>query len=511
MYCQKCGTILQNGECLNCKATKKAGNVWAVFAAIPAALFGLFLLIVPICKTFLLSFKEYRPIQGWLQSPWVGFENYMEFTGSKAFGMVFTNSVLQGLLCIIAGTINVFALCCLLSVIKNKWGRYGVLSVVLLTAFLPLHIFVSFLPSELLQNAALYRFVPVVNEVFYIAPLAVLAGSFALKENFEWKRISYITLSYIALRLTLFLFPDLQAQLATYNPAVYSTADVFGTYQYRSGLQSLNLGQGCAANIIQVLLNFVPWLIGGFLLFKINCGNRASNISAKSNGNILTPLLIACGSVAALLLSMIFAFLATVLLKLNLQIFGNVLFASACCLSAAVFALGLAYPMIAGNKAVSISVLAMSVCLLPLCGNFIGQYLCVRELGMANSLFAAVLQNASWGLFAAFGLTISTGRQNNASEKELWHKLLPPSVIFLCIGFCKFYASYYLYPMLFLNDRSQYPFPLLLHELTIMAATESVPGLSRLSPAWWVPYFFVILVGLAALWLSSILKSKTEE
>lgn len=497
---------------MNCGAIQKSGgNTWAVLAAIPVFFLAIFCLIIPLCNTLLLSFEHYRPTLGILGSPWVGFQNYTEFLSSEYFLRLLSNSAIQGFLCLIAGGVAVFALTALITLIPNKWIRCGALSIILLPAILPFHFFLSLLPKEFMTSPGLYRLVPVLNEIFCIAPLAVLAGSFLLTKKLEWKRVTFITLTYVGLRLTLFLFPDLQMQLATYTPSVYESADVFGTYQYRTGFANSDYGISSAATILQSVLNIIPWLIGGFILITLT--NKMNNFYSqkttlmKSSTNVFSALIIAGGAFVMILFSVILTLFAMIFMNLEHQVIGSVILSIASCLTAAIFAIGLAYPIITGNKITSIITLIVTICLLPLCSNLMGQYLYHHNLGAANTLFGVMFQNATWGIFGAFGLVIAVGGHNNASGKEIFRRILPPCIAFLCIGFCKFYASYYLYPMLFLRSRTLYPVAMILRELSAGMTEATLRSMAFVTGA----YLLTAIIGLGGIWTGSALISKDIE
>lgn len=510
MYCKTCGTPLQNGICPKCGAGKSGGSALAILAAIPAFFMALFFLIVPFFKTLLLSVKHYSPAQGLLGSAWAGMQNFAKVASGAYFPKILGNSFMQGLLCLLAGAVVVFLLTCCAALIKNKWLRCGFLSVILLPVILPMHLFVDILPQAWRMSPALYRLVPVLNEMLRIAPLAVLAGCFALSGSFSQKRVWFVTLCYIALRLVLFLFPDMQMQLATYNPVVYETADVFGTFTYRTGLVNADYSAGAAAYVLQVLLNLLPWLAGGALLLLVT---KQRGDAAWQIGSVNQPVGILGGSVAAVVIGALLSFLATFFLRMEMHIFGSILFSFACCLAAAVFALGLAYPMLAGDRIISGIALAFGLVLLPLCSNWMGLYLHAREAGTINTLWGALFQNATWGIIAAFGFFVAAGGRHGLGGKTLALRLLAPGIAFLGIGFCFFFTDAYLYPMLFLSDRAMFPLTMVLREIllsgTAMMADGQLP--SELAQLLQMSYVVPVVVGLAGIWLSALPIRKDTE
>lgn len=90
----------------------------------------------------------------------------------------------------------------------------------------------------------------------------------------RWKRCIYITLPHMAGLISIqFIFAvgsllssNTEMILLMYNPAVYSTADVIGTYLYRDGLMGGRFSYGTAVGLFVSLINFT-------LLF---CCNKVS-------------------------------------------------------------------------------------------------------------------------------------------------------------------------------------------------------------------------------------------
>jgi putative aldouronate transport system permease protein len=57
--------------------------------------------------------------------------------------------------------------------------------------------------------------------------------------------------------------------LLLYNPAVYETADVIGTYVYRDGLMGGNFSSGTASGLFVSTLNFILLFIANSISKKI--------------------------------------------------------------------------------------------------------------------------------------------------------------------------------------------------------------------------------------------------
>ena len=516
MYCKTCGTLLQNGTCPKCGACGNGGggSALAILAVIPAFLLALVFLIAPFFKTLLLSMKNYSPARGIFGSAWVGFQNFSKVTEGVYFSGLLGNTFLQGMLCLLAGAVVVFLLTGCAAFIKNKWLRCGFLSIILLPVILPMHLFVTkILPMAWLMSPAWYRLVPVLNEMLRIAPLAVLAGSFALSGGFAWKRVWFVTLCYAGLRLALLLFPDMQMQLATYNPAVYETADVLSTFSYRTGMMNADYSSGAAVYILQLVLNLLPWLAGciGLLMITGSHGRTAQRLNSNQRAAVL-PAGIIGASVLAIVVGVLLSLLATFFLRMECRVFGSILFSAACCLAAAVFALGLAYPMIAGNGMVSAVALVLGLFLLPLCSNWMGLSLHTREMQMINTLWGVLFQNATWGILAAFGLAAAADGRRELDGKAFALRILPPAIAFLGIGFCFFYTDAYLYPLLFLNDKTMYPLTMILREILVtggaaMSAEPMPPALSRLLS---LSYLVPAVVGLAGIWIGTLTIQKEK-
>lgn len=62
---------------------------------------------------------------------------------------------------------------------------------------------------------------------------------------------------------------DTQSILLLYNPSVYSTADVFGTFLYRQGLLGGQFSFGTAAGLLMTVLNFIIFYIANAVSRKL--------------------------------------------------------------------------------------------------------------------------------------------------------------------------------------------------------------------------------------------------
>ena len=122
--------------------------------------------------------------------------------------------------------------------------------------------------------------------VLYLAALAdvdvQLYEAAAIDGASRWERLWHVTLPGIAPTITILfclnmgflLDAGMQQILVLYNPVVYSTGDVIGTFVYRVGLTSNQFSLGAAVGLMQsavglVLISLSYYLVRRFANYRV--------------------------------------------------------------------------------------------------------------------------------------------------------------------------------------------------------------------------------------------------
>lgn len=251
-----------------------------------------------------IAFQDYNVFQGIAHSEWVGLEHFRRLIASDEFMQVLTNTLLISIYKIVILFPIPVILALLLNEVRLKWFKSTVQTMIYLPHFLSWVIiaglFVNILspmgglvndligmfggkPIDFLTNNDFFRSVVVFtagwkesgwNAIIFIAAIsgidqeqydaAKIDGSGRLQTMF------YITLPGIAstvvlmfiLRIGNILEAGTEQILTLYNPVVYATGDVIGTYVYRIGLGQMDYSFSTAVGLFNSVVGFLLILLG---------------------------------------------------------------------------------------------------------------------------------------------------------------------------------------------------------------------------------------------------------
>ncbi|MBE7030950.1 MAG: hypothetical protein E7409_05910 [Ruminococcaceae bacterium] len=513
MYCQHCGSPLQNDVCPSCnpapvpqsKKSKLPSGILSTVISFPALAILFVVLVIPTFIVLLLSFKKYSAMAGLVRSPWIGFENFSVLLSSPHFLGIFKNSFLIGLFSVLLGSGMVFGATYGIACLKNKWIRRVVLCALILPSVLPIFgICASIIPKYWLTNAPFYPLAPILYEMVCVAPLAVLAGSFSSKKRAPLSLALFVTIGYAALRLMSFFTLGSEFISATYNPLVYETADVFGTYTFRTGMQNGNLPVSAAITIIRMLLGLIPAAIGvALLLFATQKDNKFPPVETIRHS--ITK------SLPAFILAAIMFILALIVVVRSLlgqpiftnlsvwrSIFIGILTGAIGSILIALLGTLLSAPLITENRMVQVGGIIIFALLVGCMDNRTGQYFFFRSMGGINTIAAVVLSYLKYALYFAFGLFIAcAGNEKKTFLKQI-RSIGAPALALLGVSFARLYGTCYTEPMLYLNNRSLYPVSLLLQQITMGNAPYG----------FFITLIVPVLISFAGIWLSGLIEEK---
>ncbi len=270
---------------------------------LPVLIFVFIFSIVPMYG-ITLAFKDYdmfaadTPLMSIFESPWVGFEHFTKLFRRPDFLNAFRNTMIIS----VSKIVFTFPIPIIFAILLNevKWERFQKVlqTIVYLPHFLSwaivAGIFVDFLGStgmvnniitslggdkiSFLMDNALFRAVLVVSDgwkeigwssIIYFAAIAGLD-----QECFEaaevdgasrFQQIWYIMLPglmptiilMLILRVGSIMDAGFGQVFAMYNPTVYETGDIIGTYVYRMGLGKMDFSMGTAVGLFESIIALV--------------------------------------------------------------------------------------------------------------------------------------------------------------------------------------------------------------------------------------------------------------
>jgi putative aldouronate transport system permease protein len=244
-----------------------------------------------------IAFKDYSPVKGMWNSPWVGFQYFSDFFHSFYFRRTLQNTLMLSVLDLIFTFPAPIVLALLLNEIRRAWFKRTVQTITYMPHFISIVVvvgmMVDFLASDGLVNQVLGYFgigsVTFMQESGWFRPLYIGSGIWqqvgwgsiiylAAISNIDpslyeaakvdgasrWKQTLNITIpGMIPIIVILFILKVGSTMvvgdekiLLMYSPPVYDTADVIGTYVFRKGIVDFNYSFSAAVGLFNSIINF---------------------------------------------------------------------------------------------------------------------------------------------------------------------------------------------------------------------------------------------------------------
>ncbi|MCR8631578.1 ABC transporter permease subunit [Paenibacillus sp. N5-1-1-5] len=277
---------------------------------VPGLLFLLLFKYTPMYGV-LIAFQDFNIFDGIAGSKWVGLEQFQKLVHSDEFMQVFSNTLLISFYKIILLFPIPIAVALLLNEVRRMFFKRTVQTIIYLPHFLSWVIisglFINILspsggllnqliqwfgaePISFLLDNGFFRSVVVFtagwkevgwNAIIFIAAIAGIEQeqyeAAAIDGAGRIKQMFYITLPGILptivlmfiLRIGHLLDAGTEQILTLYNPVVYQTGDVIGTYVYRMGLGKMDYSFSTAVGLFNSVVGFLLIIFGNMLSKKL--------------------------------------------------------------------------------------------------------------------------------------------------------------------------------------------------------------------------------------------------
>lgn len=266
---------------------------------LPVLIYYVIFRYVPLVYSFIISVVKYVPAKGILHSKFIGLDYYQQFISSTFFLRLIRNTLGINFLQLTIG----FVAPIILALMLNEVGRTRYKKAVQTITYLPNFIssvvvvgmVVTFLsPSEGLVNNILSAFgmEPVnfltepgyfwmiftvmtiwqtagYSAIIYLASLTGISSELYEAAKIDganrWKQLWYVTLPGISSTIVLMFLMKVgrvldvgyETIVLMYNPSIYSTSDVIGTYVYRRGILNGEYSFGSAVGFFQSVIGLL--------------------------------------------------------------------------------------------------------------------------------------------------------------------------------------------------------------------------------------------------------------
>lgn len=278
---------------------------------LPCFLYYILFKYVPMWGV-LISFKDFKPFVGFLDSNWVGLKHYINFFSNPDAWRIIRNTLLLGVYSLLwcFPFPIIFALA-LNEVTRTRFKKFTqTISYMphFLSAVVVCGMLVSFLSPirgiintiinlfggqtiNFLSNPSWFRIIYVVSEVWqtlgwgaivYLAAISNVDPQYyeaaRLDGASRLRQIWSITLPCIAptvatmliLRVGSVLEVGLEKVLLLYSPAIYETSDIIATYVYRQGMVSGNMSYASAIGLFSSVINLVLLVAANYFSKKFS-------------------------------------------------------------------------------------------------------------------------------------------------------------------------------------------------------------------------------------------------
>ncbi|NJD03675.1 MAG: sugar ABC transporter permease [Ruminiclostridium sp.] len=284
---------------------------------IPAVVYLIIFNYIPMYGV-VIAFQNYQVGDKFISfdgnTEWVAFDNFLRFFNSMFFARVMKNTMFLSFLTIICGFWVPIVFALLLNEVRSKYYKKTLQTLSYLPYFISsviiVGIVVNFLSSsdgiinnmieflggqrvQFLNEPRYFRAVYIIMIVWqtfgWSSILYMAAMSGIDTEQYEaatidggnrFQQAIYITLPGIMPTIILMLLMEIgriltvdsERILLLYNPAIYETADVIGTYTYRTGLIDSRYSYASAIGLFSTVVNFTLLTISNKMARKAGSG-----------------------------------------------------------------------------------------------------------------------------------------------------------------------------------------------------------------------------------------------
>lgn len=278
---------------------------------LPALIYYIMFKYVPMFG-ILISFKDYNAFKGVWESEWVGLKFYRLFFESPDFLKLLRNTVLLGFYKIIFGFPAPIILALLLNEVRLQVVKRVAQSISYLPHFISNVVVVSMMflflsPSNgivnnvvewlgyesinFMQDENYFRALYVLSEIWqhigwetiiYLAALSAIDPQLYEAARVDganrWHQLRHITIPGISSAIIILFILNIgqvldigfEKVLLMLNPSIYNTADVLGTYVFRTGIQSMNYSYGTAIDLFTSVVNLAFILSANWISRKVS-------------------------------------------------------------------------------------------------------------------------------------------------------------------------------------------------------------------------------------------------
>lgn len=254
--------VIDKSKLSKLKKTKKIKNGWLYVMLLPGVLYFILFKYLPMWGV-LISFQNYQPALGFIESQWVGLDNFRRFFSEPAFWMLFKNTTILAIYNIVIFFPLPIIVSLLLNELRVRWFKRTVQTLIYIPHFFSIVVVVAItyvlftteggLVNEALTGAGQEK-IAFLTEPGWFRPMVTL--------QIIWKETGFGTIIFLA-------------ALAGVDPQLYEAAKIDGANRWRQ-LLHITLPAIKSTIVILLILRLGHFLDTGFeqMLLMINALNR---------------------------------------------------------------------------------------------------------------------------------------------------------------------------------------------------------------------------------------------
>ena len=269
---------------------------------VPAIAFYVIFCYVPMYGAT-MAFKDFNPMMGIWDSPWVGFEHFEQLFALDKFYSVLWNTISISVIRLIFGFPFPIIVALMLNEVRSKKLKQGIQTAIYIPNFISWVVLGGIMVNLLSTDSGIVNgiikalgfesigfladdryFVGTIvvsmiwktfgyNTIIYLAALTAvdpqLYEAATVDGAGRWKQLFHITLPCIMstivvmfiMRIGSLMQAGFEQIFVLYNPGVYGVADIIDTYVYRIGLQEGKFEMAAAVGLFKSVINFVLIII----------------------------------------------------------------------------------------------------------------------------------------------------------------------------------------------------------------------------------------------------------
>lgn len=298
-------------EKIKCNESKVMSNQlgWHLML-LPGVIFTLIFAYLPMFG-IIMAFQKFNPVKGFLNSKWVGFDNFKYLFNLPGFDTAMINTLFIAISKLALGIVIPLVLALLLNEVRKRWFARTVQTAIFLPYFLSWVILGGIIkevfgltglmnsmielfgmePKMFLLDNKIFPWVIIGTDVWkamgynMILFLAAITGvdpaiyeSASIDGAGRWGQCLYITLPAIlptiilvsTLALGGILNAGFDQVLMLYNPIVYESGDIIDTFVYRIGLIDRQYSVAAAIGVFKSVISSSLVGISYYLAYKFS-------------------------------------------------------------------------------------------------------------------------------------------------------------------------------------------------------------------------------------------------